>query len=152
VELWFADSAALKAMSKSKAFDELCEDEHNFADRSRLAIVFTTERVVREGERAPSDLKRIVFFKREDGARPEDFQEQILAAANAPDAVPAAKRLVVSLPRLNGYAGGREPEWDGYEMSWFADLSEAQAAPVLNVGASASPALYCREFVVVQPY
>lgn len=149
VELWFRDNAALKAMTASPEFEALCEDEHNFADRSSLKIVFTGEHVVRDGAARASDVKRIVFLKRGDGVSPEDFQKSVTDEAAVPD---GASRLVFSLPRLNGYANGREPAWDGYEMAWFADMDAALAAPVALPQFADAPRLHCSEHIIVRPY
>jgi uncharacterized protein (TIGR02118 family) len=148
VELWFRDNAALKTMTAAPEFEVLCEDEHNFADRSSLKIVFTVEHLVHDGAVEPSDVKRIVFMKRGKGATPEAFQERLTGKAVFVD---SARRLVFSLPRLNGYANDREPAWDGYEMAWFPDLETALAAPVSLSEFSDAPRLYCSEHVIVRP-
>lgn len=158
VELLFPDSAALKHLSTTQEYHDLNKDEEQFVDRSTIRLVLTDEIVLKDGKRHPQQqIKRISFFKRLPGTAPEDFQRRWrdeYGAAVA--ALPAAQRYVQSVPRLNGYRNGSEPEWDGIDMCWFASLEEASrddaAQRLLSITSSAEPSrLYTREDIVIAP-
>ena len=155
VELWFDDSAALKEMSRSSAYADLVRDEERFVDRPSIDIVFTDEKVVKDGPREAATIKRVTYFRRAQDLDPETFQSTMLAVYGARVAADQkVRRYVVSLARLGGYRDSNEPVWDAIDMAWFADLETAQADPhaALLAGLARSatpPRLFCHEFRIV---
>ncbi len=158
VELLFPDSAALKHLATTQEYQDLNKDEEQFVDRSTIRLVLTDERVLKDGQREPHrQIKRISFFKRAKGMTPEEFQRRWCGEYGpAVAASPAAQRYAQSVPRLGGYQNGKEPEWDGIDMCWFATLAEARmddaARQLEGLLASSKPGrLFARENIVIAP-
>lgn len=158
VELLFPDSGALKHLATTQEYQDLNTDEEQFVDRSTIRLVLTDERVFKEGHRDPHrQIKRISFFKRAEGMTPEEFQRRWCEEYGpAVAASTAAQRYVQSVPRLGGYQNGKEPEWDGIDMCWFATLAHARTdgatAQLEGLLASGGPSrLFTRENIVITP-
>jgi uncharacterized protein (TIGR02118 family) len=127
VELYFDDSAALKHLAATQEYQDLNADEENFVDRSTIQLVLTDETIMKEGPRAPELIKRVTFFKRAPGLSPEEFQRRWADDYGAVvGASPDVLRYAQSRPRFNGYRPGREPAWDGIDMTTFASLAQAK--------------------------
>lgn len=128
VELWFDNSQALKELAATKEYAELNRDEENFVDRSSIILVLTDELVIKDGPPPAASFKRIAFLKRRPELSPEEFQNAWHDAYGPLAArVPRVERYVQSHARLSGYRNGREPAWDGIDMSWFASPEAMQA-------------------------
>lgn len=158
VELLFPDSAALKHLATTQEYQDLNKDEEEFVDRSTIRLVLTDERVLKDGQREPDrQIKRISFLKRAAGMTPEEFQHrwcEVYGPAVA--ASTATQRYVQSVPRLGGYQNGKEPEWDGIDMCWFATLADARtddaAARLQGLLTNSEPSrLYTQENIVITP-
>lgn len=155
VELYFDDSAALKHLGTTQAYQDLNADEENFVDRSTIQLVFTEEHVLKDGARPDDATRRITFFRRAPGMSPEEFQERWLAeyadsVASSGDVI----RYCACVPRLNGYRDGKEPAWDGIDMATFANLEDARRDDHLSeleglVSTLDLPRMYARENRVI---
>lgn len=122
-ELWAEDSQAFRDIGASEAYKDVQADEENFLDRKAIALVLTDEHIVKEGPFADDGIKCIRLMNRSPDMSVEDFQ----AYWREPHAA-----LVVALPSLHRYAQyqaragaygkGRQPAYDGFDMSWFGSL------------------------------
>jgi uncharacterized protein (TIGR02118 family) len=160
-ELWVRDSQALRAISASAAYAAVLADEEHFLDRAANTLVVTDEHILRDGAVSEADIKRIRFFKRSAGLAVEEFQSRWrerfgpLAAA-----LPSLRRYAQYHTRLGGYSQGRQPAWDGFDMTWFASteaMRSALASPTAArchgcepefLAAAACPVLLARDFDV----
>lgn len=120
-ELWARDSQAFRDIAASDAYLAVQKDEENFLDRTAIALVLTDERIIKEGPVAADGVKCIRFMSRRSGMPVEEFQAYwhdeygpLLAA------LPSLDRYVQYHARLGGYTHGRQPRYDGFDVTWFA--------------------------------
>jgi uncharacterized protein (TIGR02118 family) len=129
VELWVDDTAALKALAASAEYDAVAENEKVFADRASIDLTLTEESVMIDGAVLEGAVKRIVALKRRPGMSPEAFQDHWARRhAALIGALPGLCRYAQSRIRLSGYRSDRQPNWDGFESTWFASLDAMAAA------------------------
>jgi len=120
-ELRARDSQAFRDIGASDAYRMVLQDEENFLDRSATALVLTELRLRRDGD-AAGGLKYLRFFRRAPGLSPEDFQAHWHDVYGpAVDELPGLMRYAQFHARPGGYRGGREPLFDGLDVTWFPD-------------------------------
>lgn len=128
-EVWFADSAALRALRDTPAMAAVQADEARFIDRASMGLILTEDHVIVDGSVAPGMAKGVGFVRRRPGMPVEAFQQH-WRTVHGPlgAAIPALRRYVQSHTRLAGYERGRQPAWDGVSLTWFDDGAALRAA------------------------
>lgn len=128
-EVWFADSAALRALRDTPEMAAVLADEARFIDRSTMGLILTDDHVIVDGPAAPGLAKGVGFVRRKPGMPVEAFQrhwKDVHGPLGA--AIPNLRRYVQSHTRLAGYERGRQPAWDGVALLWFDDVAALRAA------------------------
>lgn len=128
-ELWFDDTAAMRALRDTPAMVEVQADEARFIERSTMGLIITDDYVVKDGPTRPGMAKGIGFVRRKPSLTVEAFQRhwrEVHGPLGA--AVPGLRRYVQSHTRLAGYERGRQPAWDGIAIIWFDDSAALRAA------------------------
>ena len=128
-ELWANDSQAFRDIGSSDAYVDVQADEENFLDREANVLVLTDEQIVIDGDAGDEAVKCIRFFKRDPDMSVDDFQSY-WREQHAPlvSALPALRRYVHYPARAGGYAKGRQPAYDGFDMAWFDSLEALREA------------------------
>lgn len=128
-EVWFEDTAAMRALRGTPELAAVEADEAQFIDRSKMGLIVTDDHVVKDGPVSPDAAKGVGFVRRKPGMSVEDFQRhwrEVHGPLGA--AVPGLRRYVQSHTRLSAYTSGREPAWDGVAIIWFDDSAALRAA------------------------
>ncbi|MDH4110459.1 MAG: EthD family reductase [Gammaproteobacteria bacterium] len=140
-ELWARDSQVFRDIGTSDAYQRVLQDEENFLDRGATALVLTEARPVLESANADGAIRYIRFFKRRPDASPQDFQFRWLEVYGPLlAALPGLRRYVQYPARLGGYKGGREPLYDGFDVTCFDDADSLRAAFASPTGKAARAA------------
>lgn len=120
-ELCATDSQAFRDIGASDAYQLVQTDEEKFLDRTAIALVLTDEYVIKDGAVSPDGVKCINLFKRHPDMTVEQFQRHWRNEYGPKfAALPSLDRYVQCHARLGGYAKGREPAYDGFDLTWFA--------------------------------
>jgi uncharacterized protein (TIGR02118 family) len=128
-ELWANDSQAFRDIGTSDAYDAVLTDEEKFLDRTAIALVLTDEHVINDGAIAADGVKCIRLFKRRPDMPVEEFQSHWREEYGTQIAtMPSLDRYVQYHARLGGYARGRQPAYDGFDMSWFESVDALRHA------------------------
>ena len=128
-ELWFEDTAAIRALRDTPEMAAVQADEAHFIDRSTMGLIITEDYVVKDGPASPGMAKGIGFVRRKPGMSVEAFQRHwrdVHGPLGA--AVPTMRRYVQGHTRRGAYERGREPAWDGIALIWFDDSAAVRAA------------------------
>jgi uncharacterized protein (TIGR02118 family) len=128
-EVWFEDSAAMRALRDTPEMAAVQADEARFIDRSTMGLVITDDHVVKDGAAPPGMAKGVGFVRRKPGMTVEAFQRHwrdVHGPLGA--AIPTLRRYVQSQTRPAAYDRGREPAWDGIAIIWFDDPAALRAA------------------------
>lgn len=128
-ELWFDDTATMRALRDTREMAAVQADESRFIDRSTMGLIITEDVVVTDGPVRPGMAKGIGFVRRKPGMPVEAFQRhwrEVHGPLGA--ALPAIRRYVQSHTRPAAYGRGREPAWDGIAILWFDDSAALRAA------------------------
>jgi uncharacterized protein (TIGR02118 family) len=122
-ELWASDSQAFREIASSDAYVEVQADEERFLDRTAIALILTDERIIKDGTVAADGVKCIQLLNRNQGLAVEKFQSYwrdqygtLLAT------LPLLERYAQYHARLGGYAHGRQPVYDGFDITWFESI------------------------------
>ena len=119
-ELWANDSQAFREIAASEVYAEVQADEVKFLDRTSIALVLTDEHVIKDGTIADDHVKCIQLFKRRQKLPVDEFQNywhNIYGPLLAE--LPLVDRYVQCHARSGGYAQGRAPAYDGFDVTWF---------------------------------
>ena len=161
-ELWAEDSQAFRDIAASEVYAEVQTDEKKFLDRAAIALVLTDEHVIKEGSIARKHVKRIQLFRRRPKLSVDEFQNYWRDIYGLKFAqLPLLDRYVQYHARSGGYAKGRQPAYDGFDVSWFRsadalhhalnsegyDRARREQANFLVTGEC--PQLLAREFVIM---
>jgi uncharacterized protein (TIGR02118 family) len=128
-ELWFDDTAAMRALRDTPEMAAIQADEARFIDRSTMGLIITDDHVVKDGPVRPGMAKGIGFVRRKPGMLVEAFQRhwrEVHGPLGA--AIPTMRRYVQSHTRVAAYHREREPPWDGIAIIWFDDPAALRAA------------------------
>jgi len=128
-ELWFEDTAAMRALRDTAEMAAVQADEGRFIDRSTMGLIIADDHVVKDGPALPGMAKGVGFIRRKPGMPVEAFQRhwrEVHGPLGA--AIPTVRRYVQSHTRLAAYERGREPTWDGIVILWFDDPAALRAA------------------------
>jgi uncharacterized protein (TIGR02118 family) len=128
-ELWAKDSQAFRNIGSSDAYVDVQADEENFLDRKANVLVLTDEHVIIDGNTGEEAIKCIRFFNRRPDMSVDEFQAH-WREQHAPlvAALPSLSRYVHYPARAGGYAKGRQPAYDGFDMAWFDSLEALREA------------------------
>jgi uncharacterized protein (TIGR02118 family) len=119
-ELWANDSQVFRDIAESDAYAVVQTDEEKFLDRTAIALVLTAEHVISDGAVSPDGVKCMDLFKRRPDLSVEGFQARWREEyATQIAALPSLDRYVQYHARLGAYAKGREPAYDGIDVTWF---------------------------------
>lgn len=128
-ELRARDSQAFREIAASDAYAAVQADEERFLDCQAIALVLTEEHIIKDGKIATDGVKCIQFFNRERSLPVERFQSYwrdeygpLLAT------LPSLDRYVQYHARLGGYAHGRQPICDGFDVTWFESVDALRFA------------------------
>lgn len=153
-ELWARDSQAFRDIGASDAYRAVQADEETFLDRAATALVLTEEQIIKEGPAPADGVKCICLLKRKPGMPVDEFQTR-WREGHGPRfaALPSLERYAQYPARLGGYAKGREPAYDGFDISWFGSMEAFQDAMNASERASllapdACRRILSREFVI----
>src|SRR5262245_16022397 len=73
-EMWFDDTAAMKALRADPAYAAVQADEAHFIDRSRMALLITEEHVILDGPVPANAAKHVELVTRRPGLGVDEFQ------------------------------------------------------------------------------
>jgi len=138
-ELRAEDTQAFRDIAESDAYVAVLADEETFLDRTATALVLTEEQVIKDGPVAGEGVKCIRLFNRKAGMPVEQFQAHWRDSyGSLIGALPQLDRYVRFPARLGGYKHGRQPECDGFDVTWFPSLDALREAMVSGVAERAS--------------
>lgn len=160
-ELWFDDSAAMRALAGTPAYAAVEADEAQFIERATMGLIVTEEHVIKDGPAPAGGVKNVEFLSRRPGLSIEAFQ-RYWRETHGPLAalIPTIRRYVQSHTRRAAYERGRTPAWDGVAVTWFDDTEAMRAsaataeyarvrADEANFITPGSPFIITREHVIV---
>jgi uncharacterized protein (TIGR02118 family) len=160
-EVWFADTAAMRALAGTPAYAAVVADEAAFIDRSTMRLLITEEHVIKDGPAPPDGVKNVEFVTRRPGMAVDAFQAY-WREVHGPLAatIPVIRRYVQSHTRRAAYESGRAPAYDGVAITWFDDTQamrqSAASAEYARVRADEAnfitadpPFIITREHVIV---
>ena len=122
-ELWFDDSAALRALQGGPALAAVLADEPNFVNLRDFIQVYSEEHVIKDGTIPADGVKNIEFVKKKIDMSVADFQRHWLTVHGPLGAsIKTVKRYVQSHTRASAYARGAAPALDGFALTWFENV------------------------------
>lgn len=128
-ELWFEDTAALRALAGSPELAAVRADEAQFIDPASRREIVTEDVVIKDGAIPQPSVKNIELVVRRTGMAPEAFHRYWIDVHGPLGAsIPQVHRYVQSHTRLAAYRAGAEPDLDGVALTWFDDTAAMRAA------------------------
>ena len=162
-EVWFADTAAMRALAGTPAMRAVEADEAKFIDRSTMGLLIVEDHVVKGAPALTGGVKNVEFVTRRPGMDVDAFQ-RYWRETHGPLAatIPVIRRYVQSHVRRSAYESGRRPAWDGVAITWFDDTAAMRASAASpeytrvradepNFVAPDLPFVITREHVIVAP-
>jgi uncharacterized protein (TIGR02118 family) len=162
-EVWFEDTAAMRALAGTPAIKAVEADEAKFIDRSTMGLLIVEEHVIKAAPAPRGGVKNVEFVTRKPGMDVDAFQ-RYWRGTHGPLAatIPVIRRYVQSHVRRSAYEGGRRPAWDGVAITWFDDTAAMRAsaaspeyarvrADEANFVAPDLPFIITREHVIIAP-
>ncbi len=128
-ELWFDDTAALRALEGSAELAAVREDERAFIAADGHAQVFVDEHVIKDGAIPAGGVKNVEFVQRRADLEVPAFQRywrEVHGPLGA--AIPTVLRYVQNHARATAYRDGRTPAYDGFALTWFEDTAAMRAS------------------------
>lgn len=128
-ELWFDDTAAMRALAGTAPYAAVQADEANFIERSTMGLIITEEHVIKDGPVPREGVKNVEFVTHRPGMSIDAFQ-RYWREVHGPLAalIPVVRRYVQSHTRRSAYEGGRAPRYDGVALTWFDDTQAMRAS------------------------
>jgi uncharacterized protein (TIGR02118 family) len=128
-EVWFPDTAAMRALAGSPAYAAVRADEAQFIDHDTMKLVITEEHVIKDGPMPPNGVKNVEFVHKKPGMDVAAFQTY-WRQTHGPIAARIAtiRRYVQSHARRSAYEGGRAPACDGFAITWWDDVDGMRAS------------------------
>jgi uncharacterized protein (TIGR02118 family) len=128
-ELWFDDTAALRALTGTPEYAAVLADEPNFIDGASRIEILTDDIVIKDGPRPPGGVKNIELVKKRPDLTPDAFHRH-WEVVHGPlgGSIPQVLRYVQSHTRRGGYRDGRQPPLDGVALTWFTDTQAMRAS------------------------
>jgi uncharacterized protein (TIGR02118 family) len=153
-EVWVESTQVLRNASAGEGYQAITADEAKFIDRRFTDVILVEDNVIVDLGAKPEDIKLVHLFKRAPGIDPIRFQRDWLGhfqEAMVRARVPS--KLVVSLSKLAGYRGGREPKWDVIVTEWHSSLASLpkQTSPLKQeVMSSVVVTMATREYLIAE--
>ena len=128
-EVWFPDTAAMRALAGSPAYAAVRADEAQFIDHDTMKLVITEEHVIKDGPMPADGVKNVEFVHKKPGIDVAAFQTY-WRQTHGPIAARIAtiRRYVQSHARRSAYEGGRAPACDGFAITWWDDVDGMRAS------------------------
>ncbi len=128
-EIWFADTAAMRALAGTPAYAAVQADEAEFIDHATMGLVICEDHVIKDGPAPAGGVKSVEFLRMKPGMAVGAFQEY-WRGVHGPLAakIPMIRRYVQSHARASAYERGRTPAWDGVAITWFDDTKAMRAS------------------------
>lgn len=128
-ELWFDDTAALRALENTPELAAVNADEAAFIAADGHQRLFVEEHVIKDGVAPAAGVKSIELVHRKRGMPVAEFQRywrQVHGPLGA--AIGPIERYVQNHARATSYTDGREPPLDGLAITWFPDTDAMRTA------------------------
>ena len=128
-ELWFDDSAALRALENSDELVAVRNDELKFIGPRRHQQLYITEHVIKDGAIPADGVKNVEFVTRRPDLSVAEFQRH-WRETHGPlgAAIETVSRYVQNHARDSSYRDGRQPEFDGVAITWFENTNAMRAS------------------------
>ena len=128
-ELWFDDTAALRALASSNQLQVTREDHAQFMDANSYREVVTEDVVIKDAPVPDDGVKNIELVVRKKGMAAEKFHQYWIEHHGPLGAsIPQVQRYVQSHTRAAAYRDGKEPALDGFALTWFVDTQAMRDA------------------------
>lgn len=160
-EIWFDDTAAMRALAGTPPYAAVQADEAKFIERSSMGLIITEEHVIKDGPAPGHGVKNVEFVTHKLGM-PIDAFQRYWREVHGPLAalIPVIRRYVQSHTRRAAYEGGRAPRYDGLALTWFDDTQAMRVsatsveyarvrADEANFITAGPPFIITREHVIV---
>jgi uncharacterized protein (TIGR02118 family) len=125
-ELWFDDTAALRAARADRAFSAARADAARFREPSGGGALLTVEHVIKDGPVPPQGVKNVEFVVRRPDLSVEDFGRYWREHHGPLAAKIATIRRYVQSHAID--APGEERSYDGIASTWFEDTDAMRAS------------------------
>ncbi|MEQ8233679.1 MAG: EthD family reductase [Gammaproteobacteria bacterium] len=128
-ELWFDDTAALRALEDTDELAAVQADETAFIAAGGHRQVFVDEHVIKDGPIPPGGVKNIELVRRRAGMPVPEFQRywrEVHGPLGA--SIGTVLRYVQNHARASSYRDGNEPPLDGFALTWFEDTDAMRAS------------------------
>ena len=128
-ELWFDDTAALRALAPSEQLRHTRNDHANFMDDTSYREVVTEDVVIKDGSVPDDGVKNIELVVRKKDMAAEEFHRYWIEHHGPLGAsIPQVQRYVQSHTRAAAYRNANEPVLDGFALTWFVDTQAMRDA------------------------
>ncbi|MEQ8663250.1 MAG: EthD domain-containing protein [Gammaproteobacteria bacterium] len=128
-ELWFDDSAALRALEDTSELVAVRADEVKFIAPDGHRQLFVDEHVIKDGPIPVDGVKNIELVRRKPDMPVPDFQRywrEVHGPLGA--SIGTVLRYVQNHARAGAYRDGREPPLDGFALTWFENTDAMRAS------------------------
>lgn len=127
--MWAADSQAFRDIAASDAYAAVQADEQKFLEPAAIALVLTDEYVIKDGPATATGVKCIRLLSRRSDLTVEAFRSHWLDGYGPLIAgLPLLERYVQYHARPGAYGRGRQPAYDGFDVTWFGSMAALRAA------------------------
>jgi uncharacterized protein (TIGR02118 family) len=127
-ELWFDDTATLRALRDGPELNAVLADEPNLLDTNTRREIVTEDVVIKNGHTPSGGVKNIELVVKRPDLSPTDFHRYwIEVHGPLGGSIPQVHRYVQSHTRLAAYRDG-QPALDGVALTWFDDTTAMRAA------------------------
>ncbi|MSR15554.1 MAG: EthD family reductase [Gammaproteobacteria bacterium] len=132
-ELWFDDTAALRALQDGSELRAVLNDEINLMAPTSRCEIITEDVVIKDGPIPPNGVKNIELVVKRPDLSTEVFH-RYWVATHGPlgGSIPQVHRYVQSHTRLAAYRDNRKPPLDGVALTWFDDTAAMRAAALTS--------------------
>ncbi len=115
-EIWFDDTNAMRSLAATKEYKDIQNDEKIFIDGSSVRLIIAEDIITFEGD--VSDHKLIIFMNKSSNVELIDFRNDLVDKASH-YSKKNLNRMKVSLPKIAGYKGDKNPYWDAILTFWL---------------------------------
>ena len=128
-EIWFDDTAAMRALAGTPQYAAVQADEATFIERATMGLIITEEHVIKDGPVPGHGVKNVEFVTHRPGM-PIDLFQRYWREVHGPLAalIPVIRRYVQSHTRRAAYESGRAGRYDGVALTWFDDTDAMRAS------------------------
>ena len=115
-EIWFEDTNAMRSLAATNQYKDIQDDEKVFIDGSAVRLIIAEDIITVEGD--VSDYKLIIFMNKSSNVELKDFRKELVDMASQ-YSKKNVNRMKVSLPKIAGYKGDKNPAWDAILTFWL---------------------------------